>query len=233
MLAGERGERLWWCLHPLRVTQQYCLASMAARFTPTGISHHSLLPHIPSSHLFAVNISPHPEIAPQSELQLPATAPSGVCMAAARTVWFSFHLILILIPAASDQLFHSSCKCFSSDSDNCPDVAIKPLLQFPHRPRPGPILLTLLFFPLVPSSYRVLHGSTYSFPLVRYSSLPSAGVQHALLCLKVYSWCIHGERSTPRPPTPLPSCSLLISSLIILTLSNEWQPLAESREGCI
>ena len=26
-----------------------------------------------------------------------------------------------------------SLKCFSSDSDNCPDVGIRPLLQFPHR----------------------------------------------------------------------------------------------------
>ena len=25
---------------------------------------------------------------------------------------------------------------------------------------------------------------------------------------EVYSWCIHGERCTPSPPTPLPSCSL-------------------------
>ena len=26
-----------------------------------------------------------------------------------------------------------------------------------------------------------------------------------LLCLEVYSWCIHGERCTPSPPTPPPS----------------------------
>ena len=51
----------------------------------------------------------------------------------------------------------------------------------------GPVLLTLLFPPLVPSSYQVLHGSMYSFPLDRYSCPLSAGVPHALLCLKVYS----------------------------------------------
>ena len=62
--------------------------------------------------------------------------------------------------------------------------------------------------PLVPSSYWVLRGSAYSFPLVRSSRLLSAGVLHALLCLKVYSWCIHRERFTPCPPT-LPSCSRL------------------------
>ena len=116
---------------------------------------------------------------------------------------------MIPIPFRLPQIsyFTLSPKCFSSDSDNSPDVGIRPLLQFPHPPRAGPGLLTLLFFPLVPSSYRVLHGSMYSFPLVRYSCLLSAGVLHALLCLKEYSCCIRRERRTPRPPTPLPSCS--------------------------
>ena len=79
----------------------------------------------------------------------------------------------------------------------------------PHTPRASPALLTLLSFPLVPSSYRVLCGSVYSFLLVRYSCLLSAGILHALLCLKVYSWCICGERCTPHLPTALSSCSLL------------------------
>ena len=47
----------------------------------------------------------------------------------------------------------------------------------------------------------------YSFPLLRCSCLLSADILHALLCLKVYSWCIRGERCTPCQPTPLPSCS--------------------------
>ena len=117
---------------------------------------------------------------------------------------------LILIPFRLPQIscFTVSHKCFSSDSDNCPALGIGLLLQFAHLLRAGPVLLTLLFFPLVPLSYRVLHGSIYSFPLVSYSCLLSAGVLHALLCLKVYSWCIHGERCTPCPPTPPPSCSL-------------------------
>ena len=118
---------------------------------------------------------------------------------------------LILIPF---RLSHISCftlnlQCFSSDSDSCSAVGTGLLLQFPHPLRAGPVLLTLLFFPLVPSSYRVLHGSIYSFPLVRYSCPLSAGVLHAPLCLKVYSWCICGERCTPCPPTPPPSFSLL------------------------
>ena len=50
-------------------------------------------------------------------------------------------------------------------------------------------------------------SSIYYRPLVRYSCPLSAGILHALLCLKVYSWCICGERCTPRPSTPPPSCS--------------------------
>ena len=105
----------------------------------------------------------------------------GICMAAARTVLFSFYLL----PQIS--CFTLSLKCFSSDSDNCPDVGIGPLLQFPYLPMAGPFLLTLLFFPLVPSPYQVLLGSIYSLPLVRYSCLFSADVLQVFLCLKVYS----------------------------------------------
>ena len=75
----------------------------------------------------------------------------------------------------------------------------------PAEGRSSPI--NIPFFPLVPSSYWVLHGSIYSFLLGRYSCLLSAGVLHALLCLEVYSFCIRGERCTPHPPTPLPSYS--------------------------
>ena len=96
---------------------------------------------------------------------------------------------LIFIPFRLPQIsyFTLSLKCFSCESDNCPAVGIGPLLQFPYPMKVGPGLLTLLFFPLVPSSYQVLHGSIYSFPLVRYFCPLSAGGLHALLCLKVYS----------------------------------------------
>ena len=97
---------------------------------------------------------------------------------------------LILIPFRLPQItcFTFSLKCFSSDSHNWSDVGIRLLLQFPYQLRAGPVLLTLQFFPLVPSSYRVLRDSIYSFPLVRYFYPLSAGVLHALLCLK----CIPG-----------------------------------------
>ena len=48
------------------MTQQYRLASMASWLSSTGISHHSLLFHIPLIHLSTANSSPHPGIAQQS-----------------------------------------------------------------------------------------------------------------------------------------------------------------------
>ena len=176
-------------IHPLHGTQQCCPSSMAAWLSSTGISHHSLLPHIPSIHLSAVNSSPHPRIAPQSLTPVPSHwAFQGIYV----PVWGMYGCSkdsLILIPFRLPQIscFTISLKCFSSDSDSCPSVGIGPLLQFPHQLRAGPFLLTLLFSPLVPLSFRVLCGSIYSFTLVRYSCPLSAAVLHALLCLKVYS----------------------------------------------
>ena len=132
------------------MTQQYRLASTAAWLSSTGISHHSLLPHVPSC-LPTVNSRPHPGIAPQSlcsSSQLlwllgdPCPCPQ-VLVASAGIV------CVILIPFRLPQIscFTLSLKCFSSDSDSCPDVRIRPLLQFPHLLRAGPALLTLLFFP--------------------------------------------------------------------------------------
>ena len=46
---------------------------------------------------------------------------------------------LILIPFRLPQIscFTLSLKCFSSDSDSCPAVGIRPLLRFPHLLRAG------------------------------------------------------------------------------------------------
>ena len=105
-------------------------------------------------------------------------------------------------------------------------MGIRCLFQLPHLLRAGPFLPTLLFFPLVPSSYRVLLDSLYYFPLLRYSCPLSAGVLHALLCLKVYTWCIHGERCTPHPPTPPPSCSPLQIKLLLDVRVGLWRRLS-------
>ena len=161
---------------------------MAAWLFSTGISHHNLLPHIPSVRLSTVNSSPHAGIAPQSLRSSSQLLPlQGELCPYHGYVWLWQGLILIPFRLPRMSCFTLSLKSFSSDSDNCLNVGFGPLLQFPDQPRAGPVLLTVLFFPLVLSSYRVLHGSKYSFPLFRYSCLLSAAVLHALLCLKVYS----------------------------------------------
>ena len=78
-----------------------------------------------------------------AKLQLAASAPSK------GRVHGCVKDCLILIPFKLPQIscLTLSLKYFSSDSDNCPDVGIGPLLQFPHPPRAGPVLLTLLFSP--------------------------------------------------------------------------------------
>ena len=88
-------ERLWYWPHPLCVTRQYRLASVAAWLSSTGISHHNLLPHLPVICLYSQQ-QPSPwDCSTIPKLQLPATMPPrrpGVRMAAARTACFSFHL---------------------------------------------------------------------------------------------------------------------------------------------
>ena len=63
--VGVSGDAMVMAPSPC-VTQQYFLASKAARLSSTGISHHSLLSWLPSIHLYAVNGSPCLGIAPQS-----------------------------------------------------------------------------------------------------------------------------------------------------------------------
>ena len=137
----------------LHMTQQYHLASLATRLSSTGISHHSLLPNIPSTGLSTVKSSPCPGIAPQSlksSSQL-LCLPGDQC-----SCWGMYGCskdYLIFIPFRLPQIscFTLCLKCFSSDSDNCPAVGIRPLLQFPHLLRAGPVLPTLLF--TSPSSF--------------------------------------------------------------------------------
>ena len=63
---------------------------------------------------------------------------------------------LFLIPFRLPQIscFTLTLKCFSSDSDNFPDVGMGSLPHLAHLPRAGPILLILLFFS--PSSFLLL-----------------------------------------------------------------------------
>ena len=180
-----------------------CLAFLHIHFWPQSPPSHPFDPslHSQQQHL-PLGCSTIPKLQP------PATAPSRGPSFPVQGMYGCGKDCLILIPYRLPQVsfFTFSLKYFSSDSDNCPSLEIRPLLQFPHPPKAGPVLLILLFPPLVASSYQVLHDSIYSFPLVRYFCLLSDGVLPTLLCLKVYSRYIHGERYTPHPPTPPPSC---------------------------
>ena len=89
---------------------------------------------------------------------------------------------------------------FPGCGDQTP-ASVPPPTEGRSRPTNAPVFLPSSFIP------PILVGSVYSFPLVRYSRLLSAGVLQALLCLQVYSWCIRGERCILCPPTPPPSCS--------------------------
>ena len=94
---------------------------MAAWLSSTGISHHSLLPHIPSICLSTVNSSPRPGIAPQSlNSSSQLLCLQGTCIPVQGMYGCSKNC-LILIPFRLPQIscFTLSLKCFSSDSDNC------------------------------------------------------------------------------------------------------------------
>ena len=160
------------------MTQQYRLASMADRLSSMDISHHSLLPHIPSILLSTVNSSPCPGIVPQSLNFSSQTLSLPGDQHPVQGMYVCGKDCLILIPFRLPQIscFTLSLKRFSSDSDNCPNMGIRPLLQFPHPLGIGPVPLTLLFFP--PSSF-VLPSSTCFYIL--FSS--------GQVLLSALSWC--------------------------------------------
>ena len=84
---------------------------------------------------------------------------------------------LILVPFRRPQI---SCFIISLIQTIAPMWGSDPCFSSlpPPPPRAGTVLLTLLFFPPVPLSYRVLRGSIHTFPLARCSCLLSAGVLH-------------------------------------------------------
>ena len=177
----------------------------------TSISHCNLLPQVPSGHLPTVNSRPCPGIALQSLCSnaLPLCflgdlhpCPGYIQLQPGLAMWFSFHSYCHR-PAAS---LSNGLRCFTSVPNSCPDVGIWSLLQFLHSSGSDPVLLTLLFSPLLPSSCQDLHSTISYFLVVRCSWLLSDGILQDLLCLEVYSWCIHGQRYIPHSHTPLSSC---------------------------
>ena len=98
--AGVWKERLWYWPHPLCVTRQYRLASVAAWLSSTGISHHNLLPHPASIQLSTINSIPKLQLQP-----LPLPEDLSSCPA---YVWLQQGLSdSHSIQAATDQVFHS------------------------------------------------------------------------------------------------------------------------------
>ena len=77
--AGLWGERGYGDASPLQVTQQYCLASMAAQLSSIGISHHNLLPHIPLIRPSAINSSPRPAEQSLNSSSQPLCLPGDLC----------------------------------------------------------------------------------------------------------------------------------------------------------
>ena len=173
------GERLWSWLHPLHLTQQHRLASMAAWLSSTGISHHRLLPHTPSICLSAParGTAPHSLNFSSSHCTFQGTCVPAWCM------YGCGKDCLILIPFRLPQIscFTLSFKCFSSDSDNCPHVGIwtPASVSPPAKGRSSPTNA-----PVFPHSSFILQVLCQVL-LVRYSCLLSAGVLQALLCLKL------------------------------------------------
>ena len=190
----------------LCMIQQYRLASMAARLSSTGISHHNLLPHIPSFNLSTVNSNPSPGIAPQSlnPISQPLHLPGALhpCLG----MYGCSKGCLILIPFRLPQIscFTLSLKYVSSDPDNCGDqtpASVPPPTKGKRSPTNTPVFLPSFF--ILPS-----FAWFYIF-------FPSGQV-----LLSTLSWCsactamsegtflmYYGERCTPRLPTPPPSCT--------------------------
>ena len=127
---------------------------------------------------------------------------SRVCITVARIV------CVILIPFRLPQIscFILSLKCFCSDQNSCPDVGIGPLLQFPNPPRAGLVLLTILFFLLIPSSYPVLKVKVTQ--LCPTLCNPMDYTVHGILQARILEWLafpFSRGSSQPRDPTQV-SC---------------------------
>ena len=173
-------ESLWGWLHPPpRMTQQYHLASMAARLSSTG----NAPQQSPPSPLLDQSLHSQQQPSPWDRSRLPKVQLPVPLRGTRLPVWGTYGCgkdCLILIPF---RLPHISCftlilKCFSSDSDRCPDVGIGPLLHFPHLQRAGPVLLRLLFFP-----------SSFILPSFAWFYMSFSSGQVLLSALSWYSAC--------------------------------------------
>ena len=118
-----------------------------------------------------------------------------------KDVWFSFHL------GCHSQLFHSQ-----------PSVFLLWLRQLPwcgdrtpaSVPQPAEGRSSPTNTPAFPPSSFILPSFAWFyifFSTGQVALFALSWCSACVLCLMVHSWCIREERCTPRPPTPLPSCS--------------------------
>ena len=121
---------------------------------------------------------------------------------------------LILIPFRLPQVscFTLSLKCFSSDSDNCPNVRIGPLLLFPCWLRAGPVLLALMFSARPPTSAFILLSFAWFHILFSTGQVLLSSLSWCSACTSVseavflmYPW---REMYSTSTYSPLPSCFL-------------------------
>ena len=180
-----------------------CPAFLRRQFPPQS-------PHIPSIPLSAVNSSPRPGIAPQflnsssQQLHFPGNLCPCLCMS--MYVYGKDRLILIPFRLPQISCFILSLKCFSSDSDSCPDIEDWTPASVPPPAEGSPVLLTL-FLPLVPST----EFCVIVYTLFHWSGTPVCS--QLMFCMHFWVWGCIPDVSVERHVfhvhlTPLPSRSL-------------------------
>ena len=163
LACGER--QVWRWLHPLCVTQQNHLASMAAQL----FLHRHFPPQSPPSHPLDPSLHSQQQPSPWDcsitpQLQLPAAVPSRgpaslsrVYMVTARTVCFSFHL-----GCHRSAVSLSDLNVSPLTQTIAPMWGLDPCFSSPtHKGQVQSYYHSIS--PSSSSSYLVLHGSIYSF----------------------------------------------------------------------
>ena len=156
--------------------------------------HRHFPPQSPPSHPLDLSLHSQQQPSPcdcstNPKLQLPVAAPSrgpaslsGVCRAVARTVCFYFHLgchrSAVSLLALND---------FTYNLDNCPDVGIGPLLQFPQPTEGRSSPTNTPVFP--PSSFILLSFAWFYifFSTGQVALFALSWCSACVLCLMVHS----------------------------------------------
>ena len=152
------------------MTQQYRPAFMSTQIAPKGIPFHDLSLSSPQAAslltiaVLTLGLSSNPCIsAPSHHMHWRTRIPMAyVGLWYGLSVWFSLHSDHHRSAAS----LSNSLTCLHSVPNYCSSVGISPLPQFLRlpgcwsRPTHSPPL-----FPFLPSSYQVLLGSVYSFPV--------------------------------------------------------------------